>query len=220
MHIVNKPIRLISIVFVILLVILTLLFGRAFPSLGIKNTRNENSSNYLYMSNSIYFRQTINNCAPYSVMAVVNVLTQKEIDPEILSKEITWRIHKNLTFPQGVIDLLHKYNIRTQEYNLYCLSNEEKIDWLKSAIDNGTPVIILLEIKHIKHYFTILGYDEFGFMIYDSLQEKRKDNPRKTIIDNVLYSGNRYYINEQLVELWNDGGYKIFFRNWAVACRL
>ena len=220
MHIVKKPFRIISIILVIFLVILTLLFGRALPSLGIKNTSNKHSNNYLMISSNIYYRQSINNCAPYSVMAVINVLTQKEVDPEALSKEITWRIHKNLTFPQGIIDLLHEYNIRTKEYNLFCLSDEEKIAWLKNAIDNGTPVIILLEIKHIKHYFTILGYDEFGFMIYDSLQEKSKDNPKKTIIDNATYSGNRYYGNKQLMDLWDDGGYKIFFRNWAVACSL
>ena len=202
-----------------LLILFLLLFGRSFPSIIFENTNIKYSVNSIEIAKDIYYRQTMNNCAPYSVMAVINALKYEKIDPEILSKEITWRIYKNLTFPQGIIDLLHIYGIETNEYNLFCLSYQEKINWLKSTIDKGTPIILLVEVKHIKHYFTVLGYDEHGFMIYDSLQEKSKENPRKTIIDNVSYSGNRYYNNEQLIKLWNDGGYKIFFRNWAIVCK-
>jgi predicted double-glycine peptidase len=220
MQIKIKSIKLLILLIVFSIIIGLLIFGRALPSFNIKKTSKKYSINSLDLSKNIYYRQTINNCAPYSVMAVINVLTQKEIDPETLSKEITWRIYKNLTYPQGVIDLLHKYRIKTNEYNLFRISDEKKVSWLKSKIDERKPVIILLEIRHIKHYFTIIGYDELGFMVYDSLQEKSKENPRKTIIDNGSYSGNRYYTNEKLIELWNAGGYKIFFRNWAVVCAL
>ena len=195
-----------------------LLFGRAFPSTSVSIEGSVYTINSLTISKDIYYRQTLNNCAPYSVMAVLNILNNEQIDPEVLSKEISWRIYKNLTFPQGLIDLLHKYGIKTKEYTLYRLSSQNKIDWLKGKIDKRTPIILLIEIKHIKHYFTILGYDEHGFMIYDSLQDKRKDDPRKTISDNETYSGNRYYTNEQVIDLWNEGGYKIFFRNWAIVC--
>jgi len=30
--------------------------------------------------------------------------------------------------------------------------------------------------------------------------------------------GNRYYKNNELINLWNNGGYKIFFKNWAIVC--
>ncbi len=195
-----------------------LLFGRAFPSTNVSIAKSAYITNSLTISKDIYYRQTINNCAPYSVMAVLNILKNEQIDPELLSKVISWRIYKNLTFPQGLIDLLHKYGIRTKEYTLYRLTSQEKIDWLKSTIDKHSPIILLIEIKHVKHYFTILGYDEHGFMIYDSLQDKRKDDPRKTIFDNEKYPGNRYYTNKKVIDLWNEGGYKLFFRNWAVVC--
>jgi predicted double-glycine peptidase len=195
-----------------------IIFLRAIPSFGIKINKNNNPINYLKISNEIYYRQTLNNCAPYSVMAVINILTGEIKDPEILAKETKWRIIKNLTFPQGLIDLLRKNNIRTKEYSLKIYKNDEKIMWLKNQIDNGSPIILLVKVKNIQHYFTVIGYDENGFMLYDSLQEKQNENTRKTIIDKEEYAGNRYYTNNELINLWNNGGYKIFFRNWAVVC--
>jgi hypothetical protein len=76
----------------------------------------------------------------------------------------------------------------------------------------------MLNLKNIQHYFTVIGYDEKGFMLYDSLQEKQNDNSRKTIIDKEEYIGNRYYTNNEIINLWNKGGYKIFFKNWAIVC--
>jgi len=93
-------------------------FLRPLPSFGIKINKNNNPINYLKMSKEIYFRQTFNNCAPYSVMTVINILTGEIKDPEVLAKETKWRIMNNLTLPQGVINLLRKYNIRTKEYSL------------------------------------------------------------------------------------------------------
>ena len=42
----------------------------------------------------IYYRQTFNNCAPYSAMAAINVITKKEIDP----KPIYEAFYRNLDF--------------------------------------------------------------------------------------------------------------------------
>jgi uncharacterized protein YvpB len=151
-------------------------------------------------------------------MGVINILKNEIKDPEILAKETKWRIIKNLTFPQGLINLLHKYNIKTKEYSLKIYSNNNKIIWLKNQIDKGNPIILLVKIKNIQHYFTVIGYDENGFMLYDSLQEKQNENTRKTIIDREEYMGNRYYTNNELINLWNNGGYKIFFKNWAIVC--
>jgi len=198
--------------------IFSIIFFRTIPSFGIKFNENNNLMNYLNISNEIYLRQTLNNCAPYAVMGVINILKKEIKDPEILVKETKWRIIKNLTFPQGLINLLHKYNIKTKEYSLKIYSNNNKIIWLKNQIDNGNPIILLVKVKNIQHYFTVIGYDENGFMLYDSLQEKQNENIRKTIIDKEEYMGNRYYKNNELINLWNNGGYKIFFRNWAIVC--
>ena len=70
---------------------------------------------------------------------------------------------------------------------------------------------------YVKHNF---GYDENGFMLYDSMQEKNSENQRKTIIDKECKEGNRYYTYDEFMQLWNDGGYKLFFKNWAIVCSL
>ena len=172
------------------------------------------------MNKDLFYRQTINNCGPYSVMAIVNILSNENKDPEILSKEMKWRIYKNLTFPQGVINLLHKNKIETKEYILKSKSDDEKIQWIKYNISEGKPIVVLIKIKHVLHYVTILGYDEKGFMLYDSMQEKSPENQRKTIVDKNCLEGNRYYFYEEFINLWNNGGYKIFFKNWAIVCSI
>ena len=217
-HFYKKWVKIALMAVLPVLAIFFIFFSRMIPSFGINITADSNVINYLEISNEIYYRQTINNCGPYSVMGVINVLTGDKKDHEILVKETKWRIMKNLTFPQGLIDLLRKYNIKTKEYSLTLYSNNEKIFWLRNQIDNGSPVILLVKVKNIQHYFTVIGYDENGFMLYDSLQEKQNENTMKTKIDRKEYRGNRYYTDDELMGLWNKGGYKIFFRNWAIVC--
>ena len=130
----------------LLTIIIFVYFSRIIPSFGVNIVQNNKNINYLNISNEIYYRQTFNNCAPYSVMAVINVLKNEKIDPEILAKETKWRIMNNLTFPQGVIDLLHKYKIKTKEYSMKIYSNNENIMWLKNNIDNGNPIILLVKV--------------------------------------------------------------------------
>ena len=197
-----------------------LCFGRAIPSYLKKRNNFLPNSYYLKMNKNLFYRQTLNNCGPYSVMAVINILRNEEKDPEILSKQMKWRIYKNLTFPQGVINQLHENEIKTKEYVLKGKSEQDKINWIKETISQKKPIICLIKIHHVLHYVTILGYDENGFMLYDSIQEKDSENQRKTIIDNNCIEGNRYYTYDEFLQLWNDGGYKLFFKNWAIVCSL
>ena len=197
-----------------------LCFGRAIPSYLKKRNNFLPNSYYLKMNKNLFYRQTLNNCGPYSVMAVINILRNEEKDPEILSKQMKWRIYKNLTFPQGVINQLHENEIKTKEYVLKGKSELDKINWIKETISQKKPIICLIKIHHVLHYVTILGYDENGFMLYDSIQEKDSENLRKTIIDNNCIEGNRYYTYNEFLQLWNDGGYKLFFKNWAIVCSL
>lgn len=197
-----------------------LCFGRAIPSYLKKRNNFLPNSYYLKMNKNLFYRQTLNNCGPYSVMAVINILRNEEKDPEILSKQMKWRIYKNLTFPQGVINQLHENEIKTKEYVLKGKSELDKINWIKETISQKKPIICLIKIHHVLHYVTILGYDENGFMLYDSIQEKDSENLRKTIIDNNCIEGNRYYTYDEFLQLWNDGGYKLFFKNWAIVCSL
>ena len=115
------------IIFLIIFSIFLLVFGRAIPSSIKIHNKNLNESFALRMGKNLFYRQTINNCGPYSVMAVINILTEDEKNP---------------------------------------------------------------------------------------------DNLRKTIIDENCTEGNRYYTYEEFINLWNNGGYKLFFRNWAIVCKI
>ena len=193
-------------------------FGRAIPSCMKIDTVSDSKAVTLNMDSALYYRQTLNNCGPYSVMAVVNILTEQKLDPEILAKEMRWRIIKNLTFPQGVVDLLRSYSVESKEFVLKNRTDDEKAVFLRNRIDEGCPVILLIKVHHIQHYVTVLGYDENGFMLYDSMQEKNPQNFRMTVTDARCSVGNRYYTERELLDLWDAGGFKAFFKNWAVVC--
>ena len=205
-------------IFVAVLAVLLMIFLKIIPSFGLEITENNKASNYLQMDKDIYYNQTRNDCAPYSVMCVINVLKGIKIDPEILIQQTRWRNARNLTFPQGLLELLHKNNIETKDYNLCFYSTDKKITWLKNQIDNGSPVILLVKVGYGQHYFTVIGYDETGFMLYDSSQEKLDEDSIMTKIDREEYVGNRYYTNEELIGLWDKGGYILPFKNWAIVC--
>jgi predicted double-glycine peptidase len=210
--------KVLSAVFWMAVFLFFIFFLRFFPSIGLKISDNSKAINYLNISKDIYYGQTNNNCGPYSVMAVINILKGEVKDPEVLAKEMKWRTVTTLTFPHGIIDLLHKYDIKTEEYILKIYSDEKKVVWLKNQIDNGKPIILFVKLKYSQHYFTIVGYDENGFMIYDSSQERQDEKSKKTKVDRGEYTGNRYYTNNELMEIWNKGGYVLFFKNWAVVC--
>ncbi len=211
----------IPIVLLILSIIIINSLGQFIPSLFVYINDEVLAKKSLKISKDIFYRQTYNNCAPYSVMAVINILKNEKADPELLAKETPFRIRKNLTYPLGVSKQLRKNKIKAKKYVLWHLSDKKKILWLKTQIDLGKPVILLIKLKcGVRHYFTVLGYDEKGFMIYDSYQAKSKRNPRKTIDDNINLAGNKYLKYEELLKLWNNAGYKIFFNNWAVSASL
>ncbi len=207
-------------IFLAAFVIFLLCFGRAIPSYISKGNNVYPDSYYLQMNKEIFYRQTLNNCGPYSVMAVMNILRDEEEDPEVLASQMKWRIYKNFTFPQGVVNQLHENGIKTKEYVLKGKSEKEKINWIKETVSQKKPIICLIKVHQVLHYVTVLGYDENGFMLYDSMQEKEPDNQRKTIIDKECREGNRYYTYDEFLQLWNGGGYKLFFRNWAIVCSL
>lgn len=213
----KKLILSLAIVFLFIIAFL-LWFGRAIPSCVKLSDADLNETFALQMNKNLFYRQTVNNCGPYSVMAVINILHTEERDPELLSEKMGWRMYKNLTFPQGVVNLLRDNGIKTKEVVLKSKSDRDKVRWIKQTVSEEKPIIVLIKVHHVLHYVTILGYDEKGFMLYDSMQEKSPESPRKTIVDERCTEGNRYYSYEDFISLWNAGGYKLFFRNWAIVC--
>ena len=98
-----KPATIIIPFIILFTTVSLLIFGRAFPSrITIKPIPHELNRS-LPLDADLLYRQTLNNCGPYSVMAVINILKNEEISPELLASEMQWRIYKNLTFPRGVV---------------------------------------------------------------------------------------------------------------------
>ena len=213
-----KILSFISSLLILFLVVFLLFFLRPLPSLHLEFYETNYPINYLNMSDEIFFFQSLGNCAPYSVMGVINILRGEKVNPEALARETGWRMKGNLTFPQGLINLLRRYYVNISEYSLRSYTENEKIIWLKNKVDNGHPVILLVKVEAMQHYLTVIGYDEKGFMIYDSAQKRHDEYPGRTIVDKEDYAGNRYYTNSELMEIWNKGGFAVFFRNWAVVC--
>ncbi|PIE97302.1 MAG: hypothetical protein CR988_08345 [Treponema sp.] len=195
-----------------------------FSCIGAKIDKDLPDTKFLKMSKNLFYRQTYNNCAPYSVMAVINILKGESPNPEVLAKQTPYRTKSNLTYPIGVVKQLSSNGIKAREYFLWGFNNKKKLQWLKTQINSGRPVILLIAIKgrtsDVRHYVTVLGYDKNGFMLYDSYQAKSKENPRKTIDDNKNLAGNRYYKNNELLKKWSKGGYGVFYNYWAVSAKL
>lgn len=166
---------------------------------------------------SLQLAQTFNNCGPYSVMAVLNSLTGKKYFGEDLATEMRWRVQKNLTLPQGVLDLLNRYGIITRPFSTQFSADKERISVLKSCLSRSHPVVLLIEVHHIQHYVTLLGYKGNTFYAYDSLQWKTGPG-RLTVDDNGPKPGNRTWSAAKLLQLWSEGGKWIFYRYYGIEC--
>ncbi len=209
------------ILFIMIIAILGAFGTRCVPSVLLSFKENEVKAHTLNMSDSIYYRQTYNNCSAYSSMAALNITRGEVADPEILASQMKFRIMKNLTLPYGVTHILKEHGVKVREYVLYAYKDERKAAFLRDKIMHGYPVILLVDSHGVQHYVTVVGYDEEGFMLYDSMQEASSEaasesSLRITVRDSRCIKGNRYMSDDELMSVWNLGGKKIFFRNWCV----
>ncbi|PIE05230.1 MAG: hypothetical protein CSA76_00110, partial [Spirochaetales bacterium] len=137
---------------------------------------------YIPIDPSIQLRQGLNQCGPYSVRAVINALSGTVVSPDIINKEMKWRLENQMTLPFGLTSVLHSYKINTRHRILLLQNKNQKIRYLKWKISRGHPLILLnMTPKGIQHYFTILGYENDNFYLYDSLQILYNNTSRITI---------------------------------------
>jgi len=152
------------------------------------------------------YLQTVNDCGPFNVAAVVRSLTKKEVSSAEFSKNIGWRMPNDYTLPWGLEKQLKDNDIKIEIPNLKALSDEDRIVFLRERLSQGKPVIILGERDTIEHFITIFGFNskKDEFYVYDSLFEKGKEG--FTIVDNASLPGNRNYTSEALLNFWRGGG--------------
>lgn len=76
------------------------------------------------------YRQTVNDCGPFNVAAVVRALTNQEISSAEFAKNIEWRLPNKYTLPWGMEKQLKENRISVEIPNAKALSDEEKITFL------------------------------------------------------------------------------------------
>jgi hypothetical protein len=164
-----------------------------------------------------HYAQTYNDCGPYSVMAVINTLSDKKVSPDEIKKQMTWRLKNNYTLPFGLETLLKKYHIPIKTELIGGKEQQEKVDFLRWHLSRGRPVILLGKIKgtNILHYMTALGYKNDLFYFYDSYQ-KPSGKTGKTIDDNGAETGNHTFSKADVLEFWDRGGYGGAYKNYCI----
>jgi hypothetical protein len=202
------------ILFIIFLAILSLCFW--FLKNGGAPTIDKNKilySSIIDYSGEFNYRQTVNDCGPFSTAAVVRALTGKTIDSAEFTKNIGWRLPNKYTLPWGLEKQLKDNGISIETPNLKNLSEEDKILFLEEQLSQKNPVIILGQIKKYQHYITLFGFNdrEKTFYVYDSFFDKGEDGLTKDA--NGDLPGNRNLSFEELLNFWRGGGmYGLY--NW------
>ena len=152
------------------------------------------------------YRQTVNDCGPFNVAAVVRALSENKVSSAEFAKNIGWRLPNKYTLPRGMEKQLKENGISVEIPNVKALSDEEKIIFLQERLSQGSPIIILGERDNYEHYITIFGFNgaENEFYAYDSLFEKGEEG--FTVDDNDSLPGNRNFTSEELLNFWRGGG--------------
>ncbi|MBU1992509.1 hypothetical protein KKG51_02300, partial [Patescibacteria group bacterium] len=138
------------------------------------------------------YRQTINDCGPFNTAAVVRALKDEKVDSFKFAEKIEWRLSNKYTLPWGLEKQLKENGIVIETPNLQAFSEKEKILFLQEQLSLNKPMIILGGRDSYQHYMTIFGFDSTKneFYVYDSLQEKNKNDESLTLDKNQELPGN------------------------------
>jgi len=115
-----------------------------------------------------FFLQTDYACGPTALAEVYN-FWGINIAPELIVKDFDITRHKGTL----TIDLL----IHAKRYGFQATSETGTVDKLKKLIDNGIPVIVLLDLGwsfvQKNHFVTVVGYGRKGFYLHDGKKKNR-----------------------------------------------
>lgn len=169
------------------------------------------------------YQQGYNECGPYSFGAAVRAVRQEDFAPSEALAMVHWRGPNGMTFPWSISDALHAAGLEAAMYDAAGLSNDEKLQFLREQLSNGSPVVLLgsvgegsyTDIVLSQHYVTMLGYDAEGnFTVYDPAMWGLRNG--KTIDTNGDAPGNTTWPKDALLAFWNRGGVLGFFTGTAI----
>jgi hypothetical protein len=116
-------------------------------------------------------KQIGNTCAAHSVMAVLAVEKNTEINPYKIYNSIPEKLGQGYIYPWGITRYLYKEKIFMKSSIIGFLNQDKRINFLKWKISRKHPVIIVVGSKNYLHYITLLGYTLNAFYAYDSILE-------------------------------------------------
>lgn len=168
------------------------------------------------------YRQTVNDCGPFAVAAVVRALTQENVSSAEFAQEIQWRLPNKYTLPRGLEEQLKEHNIKIKTPEVHSLAEDQKIAYLRQELSQNHPLIILGERTEFvgtpyEHYIVLLGFDEGKneFYVYDPFYTK--GNANLTQDANGALPGNRTYSSEALLDFWSKGGLYGLYEWYVIA---
>jgi predicted double-glycine peptidase len=146
-------------------------------------------------NNSLNLKQSYNTCGAYSAMAYIYSKSKLIRNPEEINKQITEKYGDNYIFPWGIINYCRKQGVEARIYWFEFQTNKQKAKWIEQQISRNEPVIVIVGRRNNLHYITILGYNQYNFMMYDS--NKDRD-------ENGNLTGNYTIPKKELISWWNS----------------
>jgi hypothetical protein len=146
---------------------------------------------HLAWDESMNKHQKGNTCAAFSISAYEFSHDGIIEDPYKIYNNISNKMKNGYVFPWDIVNYLAKKKIDTRIYWFVCASDETYSNWIKKEIDNGNPVIVIEDNKGVLHYFTVLGFKDDTFNVFDSTFN---------VQDNGMIEGNGYMSKDELLQ--------------------
>ncbi len=177
--------------FIIITIVDMFLVGVVTPYFSFK----KNKGSFIIQTPNRFEMQSSNECSGYSSAYLLRHFGI-EADGLAVYEKMPDKMANGYVYPKEVKRMLESYGIKTR-FSVATLKA------LKTEIDRGNPVIVLIRIRPDKdwlHYVTVVGYDTENIYLAESL-------PEFVNSDNEKY--NRVISTKEFLKLWNTSMLKM-----------
>lgn len=157
--------------------------------LTIRHTQNSYAKRYFISKVNRIDQQTGFQCSAYACAYILRHIGV-DADGASLYPAMPHKMKSGYVYPKGVKKLLEIYGLNVK----YCRGD---LNTLKTDLQNGNPIIVMIRIRSDKnwlHYVPVVGFDEEHIFLAESLQELAN-------CDHGFC--NRKIRNEDFARLWN-----------------
>lgn len=176
----------------------------------------------LLLDENRIYKQTPDNSDSYVASAVIKIISETSVNPEIIAKNTKNKLFQKFYLPLNVFKNLKKYQIKSEELFAYKMKPDERLNLLRERLSRGRPIIILgehpdIQNESLDNYILLLGFDkdEDEFYIYNPDQEAGEK--RLTTDTNGELSGNSTWTSNELISFWQNGGRYGLYKWYAIS---